>query len=107
MYSRAAQFESYFRRVELRLRRRLGDFCEDFRQFAGMIHDDVRSFEFQCMRGKSVGDGDRPEPGVVAGADIDVRVANDGGLVGSYASFGQQFESPSGSGFFVAKLLPP
>jgi hypothetical protein len=53
-----------------------------------MVHNDIRIFGLQRVRSESVGYGDGPHAGIASGAHIDVRVADDDGLLRRNATLG-------------------
>ena len=71
------------------------------------LHQHIRRHLLQRLRSESVGHAAGPHPGIAAGQHIDGRVANHQRLVRRDAGFLQEVRTPSGSGFFVVKLLPP
>jgi len=59
----------------------------------------------QSVRGETVGDADGVEAGVSAGFNVDVGVADDGGLMRRDAGFFEQFEGAFGVGLFSGEAI--
>ncbi len=59
----------------------------------------------QSVRGETVGDADGVEAGVSAGFNVDVGVADDGGLMRRRAGFFEQFEGAFGIGLFGGETI--
>src|SRR5216684_4761744 len=64
---------------------------KDLRQLLRRIHDYVRNRLLEGMRSEPIGHAYRPQPGIATSADIDVRIANNRGVLWRHAVFFQQF----------------